>query len=195
MKAKQKCGNCGTEFFSSMIKVYVFKKRYCTEDKEPMLISPDLETLTCPKCGKVIKNRTEDYVKLGVSIEGTSRNFLEAEKRKADGKTEVEKLMMPEEQFCQRCRNFAQRFSDLRKVREMREKRGDAPVRPLPKEISNADIYKREIFQKLRGEYQTKMQEEAKQKEVEQKKHETEEKAKLLQDMTHKITEEKKEGQ
>lgn len=190
MKEQHKCQECGKPFWVTMIKVFVFKYRYCPEDKTPLMISPDEQTYTCPKCNKVIlKKDTIAFINLGINVFGSTRNFLKAEEEKAKGNVEVEKVMIAEEQLCQRCRNYQNRFLQANQKRERKLAMGvPDDIRVIPDEIKDRDIYRYEVMKKTQEDYRAKVTAEMKaQQEQQRKEQEAEQKAKIVKAVSEKL--------
>jgi hypothetical protein len=175
-----------------MIKVFVFKKRYCPDCKEALKISADGNTLNCLKCQKEFHREIgEEYIKLGVSIEGSTRDFQTAEKNRQTGFIEVEKVMIPEEQMCKKCRNRQHQYEQAALIRERKIARGEADVHAFPKGVTDAQVFRYEINRKIQDGLRERMQREEQEKQ--QKAQEAAAKAKLVQDMASKLSEDKKE--
>ena len=192
MKTQQKCGECGKPFWVSMIKVYVFKRRFCPIDKTTLNISPDGEIYTCPKCKKVIlKKDTANFMSLGISIAGSTRSFFEAEKQRQTGEIEVESVMVPEKQLCQKCRNYQERYSQAAKKRERKIASGISDdIQAIPDTIKDTDIYRYEIMRKTQEDYRAKLTAEMREKQANaQKELELERKAKLVKTVSDKLIE------
>jgi hypothetical protein len=190
MKSQQKCGECGKPFWVNMIKVFVFKRRFCPIDKTTLNISLDGETYTCPKCNKVIlKKDTTSFMSLGISIAGSTRSFFEAEKQRKTGEIEVEPVMVPEKQLCQKCRNYQERYSQAAQKRERKIQSGVSDdIQVIPDTIKDTDIYRYEIMKKTQEDYRTKQTTEMRAKqEKAQKELEMERKAKLVKIVSEKL--------
>lgn len=191
MKRIQNCPECKKEFFSRMVKVFVFKKRLCPIDKANLMVTMDGNTFNCPICKREYhKEIYSEYDSLGVAIAGSSRNRSEIDKQLATGFIEVEKVAVPEQHMCQKCRNMEHRYLQAGVNREKKVAKGDIPMRSFPKEITNADVYRHDIMQKLKQDYQQeqtklsqKIQEEERQKQI---------KSKLAKKLLDTVTEEKK---
>lgn len=198
MKQKSVCGNCHGAFFSPVTKVYVFKRHFCPDDKEEVLNFDGVNTFSCLKCKKVFhKDNLVEYGSMGTGIMGTARHWEEVLKRMADGKTDYEKIMVPTEQYCQKCKNHAMRQMHLERTKGLKEKAGTEQVREIPKEITSADIYRHEINQKVQTDWRTEQQrlqqeQQTKVQEEQKKKAEAAAKAKLVVGMTKELTKKEK---
>jgi len=187
MKQKQRCGECKREYFTTMIRVIVFKKHTCPEDKTDLIISSSDEIFTCPKCNKVYhKSVPREYNSLGTRIEGSSRDFVKANKMRENNPTiEFDNVFVPEQVLCQKCRNMQNRYTQATQKREKKIAMGISDsVHAFPKEITNADIYKREIFEKTKADFQeTRKQEYIKTQNEERAKAEAENKTRLAKQL------------
>lgn len=194
MKQKSVCGNCHGAFFSPVTKVYVFKRHFCPDDKEEVLNFDGSNTFSCPKCKKIFrKDNLVEYGSMGTGIMGTARHWEEVQKRMSDGKTDYESIMVPTEQYCQRCKNLTMRRMQLEHTRELKEKAGMEQIQKIPKEITNADIYCYEIQKKTQEDWKTEQQklqqeQQIKTQEEARKKAEATAKAKLVEGMTKELT-------
>jgi ribosomal protein L37AE/L43A len=157
MKQKQKCSSCGQDYFVTMLKIYVFKKHTCPDDKTELMKSIDGNVFSCPKCKKIFRKTVPvEWNSMGTKIEGSTRSFEEKEKRLIkEQNTEVENVMIPEESMCQKCRNWQTRSEQATKNRERKIAMGvPDDIKVVPDSISNADIYRYEIFRKTQTDYQ-----------------------------------------
>lgn len=157
MKQKQKCSSCGQDYFVTMLKVYVFKKHTCSDDKTVLIKSIDGNVFGCPKCKKVFRKTVPiEWNSMGTKIEGSTQSFEAKAKRLIEEpSTEVENVMVPEESMCQKCRNWQTRSEQATKNRERKIAMGvPDDIRAVPDSVSNADIYKYEIFRKIQTDYQ-----------------------------------------
>jgi len=142
-----------------MLKVYVFKKRVCTEDKVEMIKSPDGSTFTCPKCHKVFHHSIpSEWNVMGTRIEGSTRSFEAKEKRLIEEpNTEIENVMVPDNVTCQQCKNWQTRSTQASQKREKKLAfQGGVPddLKEIPDTVTDADIYKFEIRKKVNEEFQ-----------------------------------------
>lgn len=140
-----------------MLKVYVFKKHTCPDDKTELIKFEDGNSFGCPKCEKVFhKNVPAEWNSMGTKIEGSTRSFEEKAKRLAeDSNMEVDNVMVPEKSSCQSCSNYASRAAQATKNREKKLAMGvPDDIRMIPDSVSDADIYKYEIFRKTQTDYQ-----------------------------------------
>jgi DNA-directed RNA polymerase subunit M/transcription elongation factor TFIIS len=159
MKQKQKCGECGKDYWTSMVKVFVFKQHTCSNDKNVLIISETSEgrIYICPQCRKIFhKNNAIEYNNMGTKIEGSTRDFLEKDKRLSEDLTlEAEKILVPQEGMCQGCRNRQNRVEQATKKRERKLAMGlPDDMRVIPDTVTNPDLFKFEIFRKTQEEYQ-----------------------------------------
>jgi hypothetical protein len=157
MKQKQKCSSCGRDYFVSMLKVFVFKKHTCPNDKTELIKSADGNAFGCPKCKKVFSRTIPaDWNSMGVRIDGSTRSFEEKEKRlRTELNIEVDNVMIPQEPMCQGCRNYQTKAMQANKKRERKLAfQGGVPddIKMIPDTITNADIYKYEIGKKIYNE-------------------------------------------
>jgi hypothetical protein len=156
MKQKQKCMSCGQDYWVSMLKVYVFKKHTCSDDRT-VLMKPSDGVFACPKCNKIF-HRTipAEWNNMGTKIEGSTRSFEEKERRlKMESNTEVENVMVPQESMCQKCRNYQTRATQATQKRERKLEMGVPDnMRVIPDTITNADIYRHEILEKTKADFQ-----------------------------------------
>lgn len=157
MKQKQKCSSCGQDYFVTMLKVYVFKKHTCSNDKTELVKSVDGNIFGCPKCKKVFRKTVpSEWNSMGTKIEGSTRSFEEkGERLIKEPNTEVDNVMVPEESMCQKCRNWQTRSEQATKNRERKLAMGvPDDIQVVPDSVSNADIYRYEIFRKTQTDYQ-----------------------------------------
>lgn len=175
-----------------MINVFVFKKRYCPDCKEPLKVSSNCNTFNCLKCQKEFhKEISAEYGRLGVSIEGSTRDFLMAQKNVQTGFTEAEKVLISAEQMCQKCRNMQSRYEQAARIRELKIARGEAEIRAFPKDVTDAQVYRYEIYKKTQEDLKVKMQVEEQDKQ--KKAQEAAAKARIVQEMANKLLDEKRE--
>jgi len=167
-KKKVNCGRCGREFFSTITKVFVFQIRLCPKCKFPCNVTNN-EIFTCPKCNGVYKKGDVEFGAMGVEMKGSSRSregMLQATKDPTFAYTIV---FVPENHYCQRCRNMQSRYEQLMKNQQRKKNK----ITELPKEITDADIYRYEVaklHQKEFQEAQQKKMSEEKQKQLEESK-------------------------
>jgi len=157
MKQKQKCSQCGQDYFVTMLKIYVFKKHTCPDDKTELLKSLDGNVFGCPKCKKVFRKTVPaEWNSMGTKIEGSTRSFEAKAKRLIEEpNTEVDNVMVPEESMCQRCRNYQSRAEQATKNRERKLAMGlPDNIQAVPASVSDADIYRYEIFRKIQTDFQ-----------------------------------------
>lgn len=174
-----------------MIKVFVFKKRYCPDCKELLKISNDSNTFSCLKCQKEFhKEIGAEYNKLGVSIDGSTRSFEAAQKAVATGFIELEKVYIPEEQMCQKCRNMEHRYMEAARIRERKIASGNADIHEMPKGVTDAQIFRYEIHRKVQDDLKARIQTEEQEKQA--KAQQAAAKAKLVTEMAKKLAEGKK---
>ena len=121
MKRKIVCRGCGRDYWASLVKVYVFKRRLCSKCKGGLVRVPRTNYLRCQKC-KIAWNLDDkaDVARLGVKMMGTSRDFKVAEAMRKRG-IEVVKMVLPEKQTCQRCRNMQNMIANV--TRKQRKER------------------------------------------------------------------------
>lgn len=187
MKQKTKCSECGQDYFASMLAIFVLKQHTCPTDKTPLIISEveGKKTYGCPKCGLAFrKNVPTEYNAIGTKIQGSTRDFLVRDKRLTQDITlEFDKVLVPEETMCQKCRNYHTRADQATAKRERKIAMGlPDDMTMIPDTVTTADLYKYEIFRKTQEEYQETRKAEAyaKQK-ADREAAEAERKAKLAE--------------
>lgn len=195
MKRQTVCPNCHQPFFTTIKIVYVFKRHFCPNDKE-VLNFDGKNIFSCLKCKKVFhKNNLLEYGSMGTGIMGTARTWETVQERMADGKTDYDKIEVPTEPYCQKCKNFATRRLQLEKCQEQKENSGKAEMKVIPKEIKDTDIYRYEINRKIQEDFKAenqRLQQEQRKKnqEEQQKKGEAFAKAKIVEGMTKELSKE-----
>ena len=143
------CGNCGKRFSTRLVKVYVFKLRYCPEKdcKGEMFSDNELKIHKCTKCGFIVKFDDEKMLgSMGVAMKGTSRNKKAAEAMGREG-YEITKVLIPEKQHCQRCINANKIFANM-----IRKERKKHDLREIPKEEA-VNIIRNAVVQKLQEQH------------------------------------------
>ena len=118
----------------------------------------------CSKCEKVFrKDVPSEYNAIGTKILGSTRDFLERDKRLSQDVTlEFDKVPVPEETTCQKCRNYQTKSNQATSKREKKLTIGlPDDMQIIPDTVSNSDLYKYEIFRKTQEEYQTARKAEA----------------------------------
>ena len=185
MKQKLKCSKCGKDYWVTMVTIFVFKQRVCPIDKTPMKMSSNKRILTCPECNKIVsKDNPVEYNALGIRIEGSTRDFKIRDQRIAgDNTLDYDKVLVPEEPICQKCRNYERISAQATAKRERKEKLGIMDdMQEIPNEVSDADILKFEINRKIQTDLQERRKAEAYEKQKIQREIEgAERKAKLKQ--------------
>jgi len=176
LKAKQKCQYCGKIFFSTMTEVFVKKEIQCIDCKEPLKndfkVVDNVNITTCPKCGKTYT--MQEVEKLSAMVRASTRSKLEKNKW-IETKDFFEKVLIPESQYCQRCKNYANMIMQRRKNQERLTASKDAVIRVVPKEDQKAferaetQYYIQKKIQEERQERMKKEQEEAMKKQFEEK--------------------------
>jgi DNA-directed RNA polymerase subunit RPC12/RpoP len=166
MRQQRKCNECGQNYFAKMINIFVLKQHTCPEDKTPLIISTfeGNTVYACSTCKKAFrKNVSTEYNAIGTKILGSTRNFLERDDRLAKDVTlEFDTVPVPEETLCQRCRNYQTRAAQATGKREKKLAIGlPDDLQMVPDTVSNADLYKYEIFRRTQEEYQTARKAEA----------------------------------
>ena len=148
MKKQLKC-QCGKPFWTSLVKVWVFKQRLCNQCKGPL--THILGYLRCPKCKLAWSLKDQQAIaKLGVKMMGTTRDFKKAEATRRRG-IEVDKFLVPKKQACQRCRNMQTM------IRNMGKKSGIKNVEKLSQEQIVAHI-RQQVKMKHAQELQVRRQ-------------------------------------
>ena len=140
----------------------------------------------CPKCGREFVRNSTEYMDLGVKIYGTTVDKKIIEKKKAEG-FDVEKIMIPEHDKCQKCRHLEKMRLDFR--RRVEKKMKERPVRVIPKE-EMVKFYRREMQQLHAREVQQRRAEERKKQRVLQELKETIMQRKRLEQVEKELTEE-----
>jgi ribosomal protein S27AE len=183
MKRQAKCQGCGNLFFSPVVKVYVFKNRLCPKCKLPLHISGNI--YSCEKCNVTINKeiQKEEYVMLGVTLLGTSRNIQEVNKRREDPTIEADRMLIDSKTLCQRCVNFMNRFNDRQKPSFDKK----AEIKVISPEDSASQL-RQTINRRINSDYQAKMKQEEQKKleeaRIQEEKKAAEEKAKTLNELT-----------
>jgi hypothetical protein len=157
MKQKQKCTGCGRDYFTSMLKVYVFKRHTCPDDKTELVKAIDQEAFGCPKCARVFrKSVPAEWNSMGTRIEGSTRSFEEKAKRLAEQPNlSAENIMIPDKAMCQNCTNYQMRAAQATRNRERKIEMGvPDDIKAIPDSVSDADIYRYEVFRKTQTDYQ-----------------------------------------
>lgn len=203
MKRKRVCTNCGNEFTTSMIKVYVSKRRYCKKCDKPMFANNEKKLMKCAKCGSIIKFSDDRKVgEMRVSIKGVTRDSRLAQFNRKKG-LEVVKSLQPKHRVCQGCRNFRKRIESMVAKKE-RVSKGE--VREMS-DTEILDVFHRSVKQKLKKEQQEKQKKEAeekkylevqkvlKQKKAQARKAETVKEALIKEMLEKKKEDEKKVGE
>jgi len=149
-KKKIKCENCGRDVWVNLVKVYVFKLRYCPEKgcKGEMFSDNELKIHKCKKCGFEVKFDDEKSLgSMGVAMKGTSRSKKVSEVMSREG-YEVEKVLIPEKHYCQRCINMNKIIANM--IRKETKKRD---LRKLSKEEAN-EVIRKAVLRRLREQHQ-----------------------------------------
>lgn len=159
MRQQRKCNECGQNYFAKMLDIYVLKQHTCPDDKSPLIISivEGKTAYGCSKCGKAFrKDVPSEYNAIGTKILGSTRDFLERDKRLSQDVTlEYDKVPVPEETMCQKCRNYQTKAEQATSKREKKLAMGlPDDMQLIPDTVSNADLFKYEIFRKTQEEYQ-----------------------------------------
>lgn len=195
MKQQIKCTECGNPFFVAMIKVWVFKERYCSKDKTVLNVSRDNNTFTCPKCQSVFKkDNSIEFASLGVRVMGSTRDFIKANEQRDTGKVEVELMFIPEQQMDQKCRNLQNRYAQATQNRERKIAQGvPDDIRVIPDTVTDAQLYRYEIYKKTQEDYREAQNKKSiAEREAEMKrKIEEEKKAKLIEKVSQELQKKK----
>ena len=174
LKELREC-ECGKKFWTNVRKVFVIKKRLCNDCGEPLERKKNTDIFVCPKCGKEFIWQSTEYMELGVKIYGTTMDRKEAEQKKAQG-YEVEKVLIPEHDKCQRCRHLEKIREDFR--RRVEKKLQERPAKVIPKE-KMVEIYRKEV-QRLHA------------REVQQRRAEERKKQRMIQELKETIMQRKR---
>jgi len=168
LKELREC-ECGRKFWTNVRKVFVIKKRLCSDCGEPLERKKNTDIFVCSKCGKEFVAETSEYMDLGVKIYGTTVDKKEVERKKAEG-YEVEKVLIPEHDKCQKCRHLEKMREDFQ--RRVKKKLQERPARVIPKE-EMVKVYHREVQRLHAREIQQRRAEERKKQRVLQELKET----------------------
>lgn len=191
MKQQIKCTECGNPFFVTMIKVWVFKERYCSKDKTVLNVSRDNNTFTCSKCQSIFKkDNSIEFASLGVRVMGSTRDFIKANEQRDTGKVEVELMFIPEQQMDQKCRNLQNRYAQANQNRERKIAQGvPDDIRVIPDTVTDAQLYRYEIYKKTQEDYREAQNKKSiAEREAEMKrKIEEEKKAKLIEKVSQEL--------
>jgi hypothetical protein len=164
MKQKQKCSQCGQDYFTTMLKVYVFKKHTCPVDKTILTKSQDGNVFECPSCKKTFsKENPVEWNNMGIKIEGSTQSFEDKNSRLAEEPNiEVANVMVPEDTICQRCQNWQTRSMQATQKRERKLAMGmPEDIKAIPDTVTDADIFRYEVFRKTNEEFQAARKAEA----------------------------------
>lgn len=172
MKQKQKCGGCNRDYFTSMVKVYVFKKHTCPDDRTDMVKSEGGTVFTCPKCNRVFsKTVPAEWNSMGVRVEGSTQSFEAKEKYLLkEPNVEIQNVMVPDQPTCQQCRNYQTRAAQAERNREKKIAKGISDdMKAIPDTVTDADIYRYEVFRKTQEDFQERQKAEAYKKQQEER--------------------------
>jgi len=189
MKQKQKCTSCGQEYWVTMLKVYVFKKHSCPDDRTELNRSPNGDVFSCPKCKREFrKTAPVEWNSMGTRIEGSTRSFEEKAKRlEKEPNSVADIVMVPEQPMCQRCRNWQTREQQATQKRERKLAMGvPDDMKVIPDSVTNADIYKYEIFRKMQTDYQEARKAEAYEEQKKQRAAAEAERKRILEEQAKK---------
>lgn len=193
MKQKQRCTQCGQDYWVTMLKIYVFKVHTCPDDKTELIKSDDGNVFTCQKCQKAFhKTVPVEWNSMGIKIKGSTQSFEDKEKmliKKPD--TEVTNVMLPEDNMCQRCQNWQTRSEQATTNREKKIAQGvPDDIKAIPDTVTDGDIYRYEVYRKTNDDFQETRKKEA--YEVQKKQRdamEADRKAKLAEEEKKKLQE------
>ena len=189
MRQSRKCNECGQNYDAKMLDIYVLKQHTCPNDKTPLIISKveGKEIYGCSKCKNVFrKDVPSEFNAMGTKILGSTRDFIERNKRLAKDITlEFDKVPVPEEVTCQKCRNYQMKADQAAVKREKKLAIGlPDDMQIIPDAVLDTDILKYEIFRKTQEEYQEARKAEAYTKQKEEREAaEKERQAKLAEQM------------
>lgn len=188
MRQQRKCNECGQNYFAKMINIFVLKQHTCPEDKTPLIISKfeGKTVYACVTCKKAFrKDVASEYNAIGTKILGSTRDFIERDKRIAKDITlEFDVVPVPEETMCQKCRNYHMRADQATAKREKKLAMGlPDDMTLIPDTVSNSDLYKYEIFRKTQEDYQEARKAEAYEKQKKDRETAEKERAKLAEQM------------
>lgn len=164
MKQKQRCSQCGQDYWVTMLKVYVFKIHTCPDDRTELIKSDNGNVFSCPKCKKVFhKDVPSEWNSMGVKIEGSTQSFEEKEKRLSEKPdTEITNIMLPEDSMCQRCQNWQTRSEQATTKRERKLAMGmPDDIKAIPDTVTDADLYRYEVYRKTNEDFQAARKAEA----------------------------------
>jgi hypothetical protein len=105
-KKQIECGNCTKKYFTNIIKVFVIKSRFCSDDQTPMFYDNIKKIYTCPKCSKVIEAKdTITVAGLGMKIVDVTVDYHKRDEYITKG-FEIDTKSEPEKQVCKKCENL-----------------------------------------------------------------------------------------
>lgn len=109
-----------------------------------------------------------EFTMVGIRIAGSSRDVVEAQKKRDTGTTEVIKEQVNEADLCQACQNFMSRRMQMLRNKELQEKKGISheSIRMLTDE-ENAELLKMTVYRKINTDAKIRMQEEDRKKKEE----------------------------
>lgn len=187
MKKLETCPNCKKKFWTKMVKVWVFKQRYC--DKCDVKLKALKDTLVCPKCGKSWKRSDKNKLaSLKTEVKRTTTDFLVAQQAR-EKFIEVEKVYVAVNHLCQNCRNVTGMMERYIK-KQKKQQQGKIPTREEEIRMINQAIM-RKHRQEWNERQQKEMMEKRKKqlKELLKKKKKT---TKLIKEKKHKDVKVKK---
>lgn len=123
-----------------MTEVFVKKEIQCINCKEPLKndfkVVDNVNIATCPKCGKTYT--IQEVEKLSAMVRASTRSKLEKNKW-IETKDFFEKVLIPESQYCQRCKNYANMVMQRKQNQEKgTSSQKNVVVRVVPKEDQKA---------------------------------------------------------
>ena len=158
MKKQRDCERCGTKYTTGIIKVYVFKSRYCPSCDLPMFSDNVTKIHRCRRCGFEVQFNDDNTIgKLKVVMRGATRDSVLVRKNKAKG-YEADNKLEPKNRLCQRCRNIRQRIEN-EIIKRTNLDRGEI------RKLSSDEVFNNlqtQLRQKIQQEQRTKVEEERK---------------------------------
>jgi DNA-directed RNA polymerase subunit M/transcription elongation factor TFIIS len=101
----RKCPECGCDYGTKLIKVWVLKLRYCPTCDIPMFADNQKKILTCKKCGYEVEfNDKNATARMRVEMYGTTLDGKEALRFGAKG-IQIDKQLVAKNRICKNCKN------------------------------------------------------------------------------------------
>jgi len=132
MRKQVKCQYCKQTYFSKVVEVFVKKEILCNKCETPI---KNEQPFTCAKCGKVYSK--EEFDKLVAHVRASTRSKVEVAKWVAEGSF-FEKVIIQENQYCQRCKNYAMRILQKQHNEKLGKTNKNIPITIVPDEDKKA---------------------------------------------------------